>query len=91
MFRLGLTGLNIIEDKNLVIQDGITTLNRTWKERLFTRPWKPWIATKEIANMIPNPDVFIIKGKTVLAHPATAQKIKEMFRNDPPANNTLFN
>jgi len=78
MFRL--TGFNMIEDKNLVVQDGTTTLNRSWEERLFTWPWKPWVATKEIVNMIPNPDVFLIDRKTVIAHPATAQKIKELLK-----------
>lgn len=71
-----LYGLKVIEDKNLTIHDGTTTITRSWKERLFTLPWRPWVATKEISNIIPNPEFFYIRHKgIVLAHPVTARKL----------------
>ncbi len=71
-----LHGLKIIEDINLTIQDGTIIVIRPWKERLFTRPWKPWVATKEIVKIIPNPEFFYLKDRgIVLAHPVTARRL----------------
>ncbi|HEC64245.1 MAG TPA: hypothetical protein ENI23_03020 [bacterium] len=78
-----LQGLKIIEDKSLTIPDGTITVTRSWKERLFTRPWKPWVATKEIFNIIPNPELFYIKDRgIVLAHPVTAKRLYDELVNE---------
>lgn len=75
-----LHGLKIITDLNLTIQDGTIIVNRSWKERLFTRPWKPWVATKEIFNIIPDPNMYFIeKEGIVFAHPVTARRLYDEF------------
>lgn len=39
------------------------TERRTWKERLFTLPWRPWIATKEV------PGVYLVEDGVVFQTP----------------------
>ena len=29
---------------------GVIVVKRTWRERLFSRPWRPWRKTKTVAN-----------------------------------------
>jgi len=47
---------------------------RTWKERLFSWPWRPWIKDKSVPY--PSPDLYQ-NGDTFIGHPATIRKIKE--------------
>lgn len=35
-----------------------TKVRRTWKERLFSWPWRPWVAYKEV----PTSSVYLLKG-----------------------------
>jgi len=56
------------------------TVKRLWKERLFSRPWKPWISTKQIPhieNIARNKEYIIISGEV---H-ATRQGIENLKNN----------
>ncbi len=78
-------GIRIITDVNLVVQLGTREVERTWKERLLTRPWRPWQTTKKIANMVPDANFYMLaKPKnTVVMHPAMLNtiQIQEKIRN----------
>jgi hypothetical protein len=58
----------------IIIQDTRMTrkVERTWKERLFTCPWKPW----QRFRYEPDPLIYSFQGKLVM-HPKTAQRLLE--------------
>lgn len=67
-------GWQIIESNHLTIPvDKI--VNRSWIERLFSWPWKPWIKTKLITERHPDPNIYKIDNK-IICHPTIAQQLK---------------
>jgi len=59
-FNNKLSDYRIIEDVNLVDVE-MNIVNRSWKEKLFSIPWKPWIKTKVVEKRIPKQEVYIMK------------------------------
>jgi hypothetical protein len=37
----------------IVMRPTIKTVSRSWRERLFTWPWRPWVKTKEEVSQPP--------------------------------------
>jgi hypothetical protein len=67
----------IIEDETLV--DNIKSQwVRTWHERLFTLPWRPWDKYKTVEWEYPNM-VLIEKDQTVICHPVVAKILRKHF------------
>lgn len=63
--------LKLVESVFAIEQDGTRpeTVRRSWKERLFTRPWRPWVSTKTI--QVPNYKPAIFRaGNVVYYHPS---------------------
>jgi hypothetical protein len=50
------------------------TVNRTWRERLFSWPWRPWLATR--IERIPDPSLYQLGGDTLVGHPATIERLR---------------
>lgn len=67
-------GLRIIENPLLVVPGEPRTVRRSWRERLFSRPWHPWTPTKTIVPMVPDPSAYALGGCYVM-HPATARAL----------------
>ena len=68
----------IIENKNMTIADGTIIIKRSWRERIFSRPWRPLQRTREIIRFIPDPHIYLIRGKNmIVAHPTTAIKLRQ--------------
>lgn len=70
-----------------------TLIPRTWKERLFTRPWKPFMKTRKveeplIVKMIVPYDYYMFtvdttKGEEVLVmHPEVYLWLKKEFKKE---------
>ena len=69
---------NILENPLLLIDGEPYEVQRTWKERLFTTPWRPFKRTKTIIPKVPDKFVYFIEGgKVCIAHPASARIIRE--------------
>ena len=51
-------------------------VKRTWKERLFEKPWHPMIKTKLVYSEIPDPKVYMI-GNILYCHPATLKRLRQ--------------
>ena len=64
-------GIHFIPNKNLTVQE---TVPRTWKERLFSWPWRP-MRKNNVIN-VPDPTVYLIGRHKASAHPATIALIK---------------
>ncbi len=64
-------------------------VNRSWKERLFTRPWIPLRKHKLVMTAL-NPKMFRINttdGEMIVAHPSLKEQLRNLTlrRADPPA------
>lgn len=69
----------IIEFDHLYTEQRRTVL-LTWKERLWSWPWRPWIKTREIMIHVPDPNVYRIRGLsgwTFVCHPETARTLRK--------------
>lgn len=67
----------IIEDESLV--DNIKSQwVRSWHERLFTTPWRPWDKYKTVEFNFPNM-VFVQVEDSVIAHPKMAELLRKHF------------
>ena len=71
-------GLQVITSVNLTVPGEPVEIPRSWRERLFTRPWQPLKRTRTVTPQIPHPGALIMRDK-ILMHPATYQKLKDTF------------
>ncbi len=60
-------GTNIFYNINVVSEE---IVKRTWKERLFSLPWKPFLKTKTIIK----PAIYQV-GNDIIAHPFYKDKL----------------
>jgi hypothetical protein len=65
---------------NISIKSGF--YNRSWKQRLFSIPWKP---LKKQAYIIPDNEAYLIQG-AMWVNPKTAQRIKDLIHDTPPTD-----
>lgn len=72
-------GYRIIEDRNMVIDGDPYEKLRGWKERLFSRPWRPFKKYKTIIPKIPNPEI-IVTADCYIMHPEIAKKLKTSLK-----------
>jgi hypothetical protein len=61
-----MTMLKVIENPGMLDE-----VCRSWRERLFSRPWKPWRRTK----MVPSHEVLIY-GSMVVVHPEVGRELR---------------
>lgn len=71
MNTFGLSGYQVIVDAN---RTDAKTVRRSWRERLFSRPWRPFAGTKTIR--VPSLNVVLI-GRTMIIHPAVLARLRE--------------
>lgn len=72
-----IVSIRIIESE-LMVEDGEPyEVRRTWKERLFTRPWRPWKATRTVVPKVPMKGGYRLADGTIIVHPAIARKMRE--------------
>ncbi len=72
-FPLG--GMTIIESPFLTKEEQ-EIVPRTWRERLFTRPWRLFEKTKTVTVRVPDPDLYSVAGM-VYGHPVTVARLRE--------------
>ncbi len=69
-------GLMVITSLYLTVSREVT-VERTWKERLWSWPWRPWVLTAQRMIQVPSDDVMRIGYNTIVMHP---EKLKELRR-----------
>lgn len=57
------------------------TVERTWFERLFSWPWRPWVRTKTIMKEIPSDEFLVLNERAIMCHPEMEKEIKSIFEN----------
>lgn len=74
--------MRIIENPMLE-QDGVPyTVRRTWRQRLFSWPWRPWKPTYTITPRVPYQGVLRIDDTTLVMHPQTLQQMRQIIKDD---------
>ena len=64
-----LPGHKIQVSSHLVVPGDIIQVPRTWRERLLTLPWRPWVGTKPQQTFKPDPSFYVISDGTIVMHP----------------------
>lgn len=75
-----LYGMRIIESVWLVQDGPPTKVRRTWRERLFTLPWRPLVASRTVIPQIPYQGAMRLDDNTIVMHPETLQKMRTALR-----------
>ncbi len=75
--------VRILESNHLTITRSVP-VRRTWRERLLTRPWRPWVARRTETRVEPNPEILWVRVSTpfgliesMVAHPATVARLRQ--------------
>jgi hypothetical protein len=73
-------GMRIIESL-LLEEDGEPIIvRRRWVERLFSWPWRPFVATRTIIPRIPYRGAVRVNETTLAMHPATFRRLKDSLQ-----------
>lgn len=76
-----INGIVVIESVYAMTNGAPVTTRRAWRERLFTLPWRPWIATTMRTPMVPG--FFQMADGRIVAHPAALAQLRaELERID---------
>ena len=70
-------GCRVIESVYLTEMGEPVIVRRSWRERLFSRPWRPWKATKTITPQVPMKGGYCLADGTLVMHPETLRRVKE--------------
>lgn len=74
-----LFGANVVVSA-LMVEDGKPyEVKRTWKERLFSSPWRPFKATKTVVPKVPKKDAVLMPDGSLVMHPATFERLKHLI------------
>lgn len=71
----GFSGLRLIGDRDMADRV-IDYVPRGWRERLFSRPWRPWRRLRVVITYVPQRR-YIRIGDMVIMHPALIEEIKQ--------------
>ena len=69
-------GFKIIESEYLTEAGTPVEVVRSWRERLFSRPWRPFQRTRTVVPQVPSRQVFRINSNTLVMHPEMARKMR---------------
>jgi len=73
-------GMRIIQNIWMTEPGDPITVYRTWVERLFTRPWRPWVASRIVIPTVPRKDVLKIGDDILMMHPDTFRALKAQLK-----------
>lgn len=57
------------------------TVRRTWGQRLFGRPWQPWVKTTTHTT-IPQVPAVLMTRNAIVVHPALMPAMRDLARHD---------
>lgn len=72
-------GMRVIESEWLMEPSEPMTERRTWRERLFTRPWRPFVRTRTVVRQIPYRGALRLSNGTLVIHPVTLRALREQL------------
>lgn len=72
-----LGGMRIIESVFAVTKGKPREVPRTWRQRLWSWPWRPWVRTRTETPMVPAS--YQLSSGTIVAHPAVVEELRRSF------------
>jgi len=72
-------GMRIIESVLLTQLGKPYQVKRSWRERLFSRPWHPFTTTRTITPVIPYKGAVQLDANTLIMHPETVKQLRHML------------
>jgi len=72
---LPFAGIQVIESPYCVTDGDPYSVVRSWRERLLTRPWRPWERTRMVTPKVPTS--YMVSG-TLFAHPAIVAELRRL-------------
>lgn len=79
MDGLGLTGMKVIESTFLTEPGEPEERRRSWRQRLFSRPWRPWKVTETWIPQRPYRGVVKMGRNTLVVHPDTLKQLRRQL------------
>lgn len=70
-------GMRVVESVYLEQDGDPYTVRRTWRERLFSRPWTPFVKTRIVVPRVPYAGAVQLDANTLVMHPATLHRLRE--------------
>ena len=74
---LGLMGMRIITSEWLTEAGEPYEVRRTWRERLFSRPWHPLRVTRTVVPQVPMKGAVQLNAHTLVIHPAMLSSLRQ--------------
>ena len=78
------SAVRFLESGLIRICTGTRKVRRTWRDRLFTRPWRPWQADRVEPVYEPDPNIYEIGHGLFTGHPVTIAKVRKLLSLEPP-------
>ena len=69
-----LNEIKIISHEKLTIP-AVKQIKRTWRQRFFSVPWKPWVKTRPHHYQAPDPCLWLGPDNHLYGHPETIKKL----------------
>jgi hypothetical protein len=79
-------GLEIVTSAWLTQPGEPVEVRRTWRQRFFTRPWRPWRATYTMIPQVPMDGAVQIGPRKFVMHPDTLLRLKSLM---PPSDGIM--
>ncbi len=73
-------GMRVIANAALTEAGEPYEVRRSWKERLFSRPWTPLLSTRTVVPQVPLKGGYQIARDTLMMHPETIRQLKLALR-----------
>ena len=70
-------GMQITTDINMVEDGTPYHVRRTWRERLLSRPWQPFRATRTVVPKVPSRQILHF-GNRLVMHPAMLEEVRRV-------------
>ncbi len=75
------SGFRLFESP-LMVRHVPRVVNRSWTERLFSRPWRPWVKERVVIDIVPMEKVIIdYRERVVIGHPKVIKMFKEQLQS----------
>lgn len=63
----------------LMVEDGEPyEVRRTWRERLFSTPWRPMRATRTVVPKVPKREAMRMPDGSLVMHPEIAAELRKV-------------
>jgi hypothetical protein len=77
-----LAGFRVIESPYLTQPGDPVTVRRTWRERLLSLPWRPFVATRVVIPQVPYRGFVRLNAHTIAMHPETLRELRKVTQGE---------